>query len=289
MMTPEGGGSRVEVSLSAVSRKQISNVVTASEAVANAFKAGKLDEVHFGFSELEKAIKAVDMKLLQDRSHMLWMEVSMLLGNDAVEGKEAKTLQEAERIVESLKTNLASLETKFGLSQEDVPKVFKDVNPEFRKQLEGLFKGYFSVQTALAKDRLDEAMAGVSKIKEALAAVDMKLLSDTEHHVWMKDAAALEKIISDTSKAKDIEVLRQVFALLSEQMLVVARQFGPPSKSALYQLRCPMAFNNRGATWLQQDEDTRNPYFGSTMLKCGGVIEVIEPAGDKNIGGREHD
>ena len=99
----------------------------------------------------------------------------------------------------------------------------------------------------------------------------------------------MEKIISEASKAKDIEVLRLSFALLSEQMPVVARQFGPPGKSTLYQLKCPMAFTNRGATWLQQDEDTRNPYFGSAMLKCGSVIEVIESANDNNLGGHQHD
>lgn len=289
MMTPEGGGSRVQVNLSAISLKQLNAVLTASEAVANAFKARDLAKMCLAFAELEKSIKAVDMKLLQGHSHMLWMEVSMLLTNDVVEGKEAKTLHEAERIVDSLKTNLASLQTKFGLSQAAGPKVIKAVNPEFRKQLESLFEEYFAMQKALSEDKFDRGVSGASEIKDALAGVDMKLLSDTGHHVWMRHAAALEKIISDVSKAKDIEVLRFSFALLSEQMLVVARQFGPPGKSAIYQLKCPMAFNNRGATWLQQDEDTRNPYFGSVMLKCGSVIEVIAPANDKNIGGHQHD
>ncbi len=269
MMTPEGGGSSFQTDISAISRKQLNAVVAGSEAVTNAFKGQDLAKMRLAFAELGKSIKAVDMKLLQGHSHMLWMEVSMLLRNDVVEGKEAKTLREAERIVESLKTNISSLQAKFGLSYAAPPKVIKAVNPEFRKQLERVFKGYFAMQKALAEDKFDDASAGASEIKKALAGVDMKLLSDA-------------------SEAKDIEVLRQAFALLSEQMLVVAKQFGPPGKSMLYQLKCPMAFNNRGATWLQQDEDTRNPYFGSVMLKCGSVIKVIEPANDKNIGGHQH-
>ncbi len=36
-----------------------------------------------------------------------------------------------------------------------------------------------------------------------------------------------------------------------------------------------MAFNNKGADWLQMDKDTRNPYFGASTLKCGQVMEVI--------------
>lgn len=285
MMTPEGSASGGQIDISAISRKQLNAVVIASQEVINAFNADDIVNVRFAFGELQHILKEVDMKLLQGHSHMLWMESSMLLRNDVVEGKEVKTLHEAERIVGSLRTNIASLQAKFSLSQTARPKIIKAVNPEFSKQLEEVFKGYFSVQNALAKDELDEAIAGISKIKEALADIDMKLLSDTEHRIWMKDAAALKKILSDASKAANIEELRFSFALLSEQMLVVTTRFGAPGKSAIYQLRCPMAFNNRGATWLQDDEDTHNPYFGSAMLKCGSVIEVIEPADDKNSGG----
>jgi len=289
MMTPEGGGSSGQTDLSAISRKQLNAVVTASEAVTNAFKRHDLAKVRLAFAELEEAIKAVDGKMLQGHSHMLWMEVSMRLTNDAVEGKEAKTLREAERIVESLKTDISSLKVKFGLMHIGHGKSRKLVNPKFREQLEDVFSGYFSMQKALSSDKFGAGVASAFKTRKALGNVDMKLLSGTEHHKWMGYAAELEKILSDASKAKDIEALRQAFAPLSEQMLVVARQFGPPGKSTLYQLKCPMAFNNRGATWLQRDKNTRNPYFGSVMLKCGSVIEVIEPANDNSIGGHQRD
>jgi Cu(I)/Ag(I) efflux system membrane fusion protein len=36
-----------------------------------------------------------------------------------------------------------------------------------------------------------------------------------------------------------------------------------------------MAFDNKGAGWLQLNDQTRNPYFGAQMLQCGGVQEVI--------------
>jgi Cu(I)/Ag(I) efflux system membrane fusion protein len=36
-----------------------------------------------------------------------------------------------------------------------------------------------------------------------------------------------------------------------------------------------MAFNDKGADWLQKDEDIRNPYFGASMYTCGQVTEVI--------------
>jgi Cu(I)/Ag(I) efflux system membrane fusion protein len=36
-----------------------------------------------------------------------------------------------------------------------------------------------------------------------------------------------------------------------------------------------MAFDNKGASWLQLDKEIRNPYFGSMMYKCGSVRAAI--------------
>jgi Cu(I)/Ag(I) efflux system membrane fusion protein len=270
-------------------QRQLNAVLSAGDEVKKALKDKDLEKIKDAFIGLGQAIEAVDMKLIKGRTHMLWVEMSMRLTNDVVEGKEAKTIQEAERIIESLKTNINSLRTKFGLMYMARPKAHKTVNVEFRRQLEKVFNGYFVIQKALAEDKFDDGIAAASEIKEALAGVDMKLLSGTQHDAWMKHAVALEKILSDASGAEDIELLRESFATLSEEMFVVGRQFGPPGESTLYQLKCPMAFSGSGATWLQQDKDTRNPYLGSAMLQCGDVIEVIEPANDKNIGSHQHD
>ncbi|MCP4450592.1 MAG: DUF3347 domain-containing protein, partial [Planctomycetes bacterium] len=43
-----------------------------------------------------------------------------------------------------------------------------------------------------------------------------------------------------------------------------------------YQFHCPMAFDNQGASWLQNVNDIKNPYFGDMMLKCGELTDVIK-------------
>ena len=40
-------------------------------------------------------------------------------------------------------------------------------------------------------------------------------------------------------------------------------------------MSCPMAFDNQGATWLQNTNLLANPYFGEMMLRCGSVDAVI--------------
>jgi Cu(I)/Ag(I) efflux system membrane fusion protein len=141
MMTPEGGGGssghmhmgmskpsgemggQMTITLSAISRQQLDSVIAASDVVIDAVKDLDLSQTHLAFAELGKTIKEVDMALLEGHSHMLWMEMSMRLDNDAVEGQQAKTLQEAQKVIESLKTNIAALKSKFGLMQ------MNDMNP----------------------------------------------------------------------------------------------------------------------------------------------------------------
>ncbi|MEA3224871.1 MAG: hypothetical protein U9Q07_02900, partial [Planctomycetota bacterium] len=55
----------------------------------------------------------------------------------------------------------------------------------------------------------------------------------------------------------------------------VIGKFGIPQGKTLYKTYCPMAFDDKGADWLQLDEDILNPYFGASMLLCGEVKEVI--------------
>jgi hypothetical protein len=36
-----------------------------------------------------------------------------------------------------------------------------------------------------------------------------------------------------------------------------------------------MAFDSKGANWIQAGETTANPYYGATMLRCGAQEEVL--------------
>ena len=42
-----------------------------------------------------------------------------------------------------------------------------------------------------------------------------------------------------------------------------------------------MAFNNRGARWLQDSSAIRNPYFGASMLTCGSIDAQYAPGAKK--------
>ncbi|MCP4378045.1 MAG: DUF3347 domain-containing protein, partial [bacterium] len=149
----------------------------------------------------------------------------------------------------------------------DGPRV--KLSEESAKQLLTVFDAYFAVSKALAGDDFKAAVKAVSqmKMKRTLAAVDIDGLS------------GLGDVLKRASQAADIKLLRKDFDLMSVQMISLAKRFGPLGRK-LFVHRCPMAFDNRGASWLQADDKTLNPYFGAEMLRCGGVIETIEGDGE---------
>jgi hypothetical protein len=62
--------------------------------------------------------------------------------------------------------------------------------------------------------------------------------------------------------------------MMSEDVYDVAKAFG--GGQALYHDHCPMANDNKGAMWLSEMKEVKNPYFGGKMNECVTVPEVIK-------------
>ena len=46
--------------------------------------------------------------------------------------------------------------------------------------------------------------------------------------------------------------------------------------AGVYREYCPMAFDEKGAYWLSNDPEIKNPYFGNKMLDCGDVEDSLK-------------
>lgn len=156
-----------------------------------------------------------------------------------------------------------------------------DVSAAFLEQWDALLKEYLVLQDALAKDDATAAEAQTERLLKALDAVDMKLVEGDAHMAWMKTAQNLKEILKKQAAAKGLQRQRESFALLSEELLAGVKAFGHALEQPLDHVHCGMAFDNRGAAWLQNKGKTRNPYFGAEMLSCGDVEESFAPKGAK--------
>jgi hypothetical protein len=74
---------------------------------------------------------------------------------------------------------------------------------------------------------------------------------------------------------KDREEKRKAFEVVSEQVYGLA-QAVQYDQEVVYRQFCPMAFNDKGAVWLSNVSDIRNPYLPKTMLHCGEVKDSLD-------------
>ncbi len=140
-----------------------------------------------------------------------------------------------------------------------------------------VLQSYFKVQEALAGDDAAGASEAAGALAGEVRQSELSLSDEGVKEAWEEVAPTLQSAATAISDADDIEARRERFARLSEIMHQLLMHFGPPTEQPVYVLHCPMAFDNEGADWLQPDKETRNPFFGSKMLKCGEVVHALQP------------
>ncbi|HUU04400.1 MAG TPA: efflux RND transporter periplasmic adaptor subunit [Patescibacteria group bacterium] len=170
-------------------------------------------------------------------------------------------------------------ETPENNSRKSEPSKKQAIAQEFNRAIDRVAQAYFSIQDAFSRDNLENAQKAAADLLRELATADMKLLKGETHLQWMKLEARITKSTQDLKSAKDIEAARSSFENLTEPITTAIAEFGG-GKKAVYRFHCPMAFDNKGAYWLQDHQQTRNPYFGASMLSCQDSVETLV-AGEK--------
>lgn len=151
------------------------------------------------------------------------------------------------------------------------------VSAAFHAALAPVFSQYLVVQEALARDDATRAQEGFQAILASLRSPPQERLADEEDRVWERLSKQLLQAIENLDGKEKIEAQRRAFHQLSQVLIEVIRIYGYPGETPLVLVHCPMAFEGRGADWLQKPGEIANPYFGESMLRCGEVKEQIQP------------
>jgi Cu(I)/Ag(I) efflux system membrane fusion protein len=155
------------------------------------------------------------------------------------------------------------------------------VPAEFRDQIDNVLGVYFAIQSALSRDDSKTVLDQGKELKKALDNVDMGLLKGDGYMAsWMKELKLLNDQSLVLSSVSDIEKQRKSFELISESLKSVIKTFGTAGKHTVIVFHCPMAFNNKGADWLQDNPDLKNPYFCKSMPTCGEQKEILVTGSD---------
>jgi hypothetical protein len=149
------------------------------------------------------------------------------------------------------------------------------VDPKFQQQLAAVFTAYVELKDAFVATDAAKVKTEAKETLDALAKVDMKLLTGAAHNDWMNYLSPLESSLKEIEASSDIEAQRKSFSTVSNNLYKSVKAFGLGGVTAFYEY-CPMAFNNEGAYWLSDKDQIRNPYFGDQMLTCGQVKEKLK-------------
>lgn len=149
------------------------------------------------------------------------------------------------------------------------------VDASFQQQLTGVFTSYLELKDAFVSSDVNKVKEEASGTNDAVAKVDMKLLSGVAHNDWMNYLAPIQSSLKEIQASADIETQRKAFSTLSDNLYKSIKAYGLEGATAYYEF-CPMAFDNQGAFWLSSEEKIRNPYFGDKMLTCGLVKEKLK-------------
>lgn len=137
-------------------------------------------------------------------------------------------------------------------------------------QLQSVFDAYFTVKDALIKSDSKLTSAKAATLLTAITAVKMDKLKGNEHTVWMKVVKKLTADAKSISATTDLKKQRETFKSLSKSTYDLIKVSSP--EQPIYKQYCPMA----DADWLSKEKAVKNPYYGSSMLTCGNVVETIK-------------
>jgi Cu(I)/Ag(I) efflux system membrane fusion protein len=132
-------------------------------------------------------------------------------------------------------------------------------------ELDSVFDAYFAIQRALSHDQFEPGQRAGEALVRAIEASSVVPLD-----------SGLRESAKRISAAKDMETARAAFESVSNEMMVIAKKAGTGTRQRVLIYHCPMAFDNRGADWMQEKEGVENPYFGASMFNCGSLKESID-------------
>lgn len=143
-------------------------------------------------------------------------------------------------------------------TSETVEVTFQD------EKIRSIYEGYLELKAALVNTNAADAAEVAGEFSELLTALG----EDTDSFLF------LHNDIKAVAASKDVKQQRVLFQSISDE---VEALIAPAiSEGQVIKQYCPMAFDGKGAYWLSDSREIRNPYYGDVMLKCGVVDSDIE-------------
>lgn len=135
-----------------------------------------------------------------------------------------------------------------------------------------IIDSYLQIKNGLVADDNKATAKGGAAMITAFTKFDMTKLTGDTHKEYMEILESAKEHAEHIVKS-DIAHQREHFEVLTTDINDLITLLG--TEKTLYKTFCPMVNNNKGAYWLSEIKEIKNPYFGAKMMKCGSVKKQI--------------
>jgi hypothetical protein len=136
--------------------------------------------------------------------------------------------------------------------------------------IDEIVANYLKLKNALANDNSKEAANSGNDLLASIGKVDMNSISKEQMKTYMDIADDLKENAEHIGEnAGKLDHQREHFVLVSKDINDLIATFG--TKQKLYQDFCPMADEGKGAIWISETKEIKNPYLGAKMPTCGTI------------------
>jgi hypothetical protein len=134
---------------------------------------------------------------------------------------------------------------------------------------------YLQMKNAFTEDNSGSAAAAGERMEASFKNFDKSSLTPVQKKQFEDvEADAREHAEHISKNSGNIAHQREHFVILSKDIYDLVKTFG--AGQVLYKDFDPMANNGKGASWLSETKEIKNPYMGKALLNTGTVKEEIK-------------
>lgn len=145
----------------------------------------------------------------------------------------------------------------------------------FTSPVNGILHIYLQMKNAFVNDDDKGAANAGNEMVKMLNDFDKNMLNDSERKQFADIADDMKENAEHIgANAGDIKHQREHFDMLSKDMYDLVKTSAAGEQ--IYVDYCPMYNDNKGATWLSETKEIKNPYLGKEMDTCGSIKEELK-------------
>lgn len=150
-----------------------------------------------------------------------------------------------------------------------------DVDVKVTASINEIIEHYLQLKNSLVSENTKGAAAYGKEMFNSMDKLDKSFLTADQKKIYLDiEEDAKEHAEHIGANEGNIEHQREHFDVLSNDLYDLVKVFG--SEQVLYKDFCPMYNDKKGAIWLSETKEIKNPYLGKKMVTCGTIKEEIK-------------